>query len=101
METATSPDADKADAYVVPQWRAGMPAVHRHAEIMSGTLVFVGTRVPLKNLYDYLVAGDPLIDFLEDFPGVSREHAVAALGESRQLLEDQARERPPVEVESA
>jgi len=53
--------------------------VHSDPEIMGGELVFVGTRVPLYNLFDYLEAGDSLEEFLEQFPSVSREQAVAAL----------------------
>ena len=44
------------------------PVVHRAPEIMGGTPVFVGTRVPFQTLLDYLEAGDPLSEFLEDFP---------------------------------
>lgn len=47
--------------------------------IQSGTPVFAGTRVPVKNLFDYLKGGDSLDDFLDDFPSVSRDHAVAIL----------------------
>ncbi len=46
---------------------------------MGGELVFAGTRVPVYNLFDYLEAGDLLDEFLEQFPSVSREQAVAAL----------------------
>ena len=46
---------------------------------MGGEPVFVGTRVPVYNLFDYLAAGDSIGDFLEQFPSVSREQAVAAL----------------------
>jgi uncharacterized protein (DUF433 family) len=46
---------------------------------MCGELVFVGTRVPVYNLFDYLEAGDPLDRFLDAFPSVRREQAVAAL----------------------
>lgn len=53
--------------------------VHRDPEIMSGALVFVGTRVPLQNLFDYLEAGDSLDRFLASFPSVTREQAIAAL----------------------
>jgi uncharacterized protein (DUF433 family) len=53
--------------------------VHSDAEIMSGTPVFVGTRVPVYNLFDYLEAGDSLDKFLASFPSVSREQAIAAL----------------------
>jgi uncharacterized protein (DUF433 family) len=53
--------------------------VHSDPEIMSGKPVFVGTRVPVYNLFDYLEAGDPLEKFLASFPSVTREQAVAAL----------------------
>ena len=53
--------------------------VHSDPEILGGTPVFVGTRVPVKTLFDYLEAGDALDEFLNDFPGVTREQAVAAL----------------------
>ena len=66
--------------------------VHSDPEIMGGTPVFIGTRVPFQTLLDYLEAGDPLGDFLEDFPSVSREQAVAALEQAKQAL--LARENP-------
>jgi uncharacterized protein (DUF433 family) len=53
--------------------------VHIDPEIMSGTPVFTGTRVPLYNLFDYLEAGDSLDKFLASFPSVTREQAIAAL----------------------
>ena len=49
-------------------------------EIMGGTLVFTGTRVPVESLIQHLSAGDSLEDFLEGFPGVRREQAAAFLG---------------------
>ena len=55
-------------------------------EILSGTPCFTGTRVPVRTLIDYLEAGDPLDDFLEDFPTVSREMAVALLEEASEAL---------------
>ncbi len=55
-------------------------------EIHSGTPVFKGTRVPVKTLFDHLEAGDPLEVFLDDFPSVSRELAVAVLEEARAAL---------------
>lgn len=64
--------------------------VHSDPEIMSGALVFRGTRVPVKNLFDYIEAGDPLEEFLEQFPSVSREQAVAALEEAAALLAERA-----------
>ncbi len=53
--------------------------VHSDPDILGGTPVFVGTRVPLKAMIDYLAGGHPLAEFLDDFPSVTREQAVAAL----------------------
>ena len=53
--------------------------VHSDPEILGGTPVFVGTRVPLRNLIDYLERGHTLDEFLDAFPSVSRQQAVAAL----------------------
>ena len=53
--------------------------VSRDSEIMSGALCFKGTRVPVQNLFDYLEGSSSLNDFLDDFPSVSREAAVAVL----------------------
>jgi uncharacterized protein (DUF433 family) len=55
-------------------------------DIHSGTPVFSGTRVPVKTLFDHLEAGDSLEVFLEDFPSVSRELAVAVLEQARAAL---------------
>ena len=55
-------------------------------EIHSGTPVFAGTRVPIKTLFDHLEAGDALEVFLDDFPSVSRDLAVAVLEEARTAL---------------
>jgi uncharacterized protein (DUF433 family) len=55
-------------------------------EVQGGTVVFAGTRVPLKNLIDYLEAGDSLEEFLEDFPSVTRDQAVAALELAKEAL---------------
>lgn len=65
--------------------------IHSDPEIMGGTPVFVGTRVPLATLLDYLEAGQPLSEFLEDFPTVTREQAVAALEQAKEALIDRAR----------
>jgi uncharacterized protein (DUF433 family) len=54
------------------------PVIHSDPEIVGGTPVFVGTRVPLATLLDYLEASQPLSEFLEDFPTVTREQPVAA-----------------------
>jgi uncharacterized protein (DUF433 family) len=60
--------------------------VHSDPDILGGTPVFVGTRVPVRTLMDYLEAGDSLTDFLEDFPSVSRAQAVTALQLAKQML---------------
>ncbi len=60
--------------------------VHRDPEIMSGELVFVGTRVPVQNLFDYLEAGDSLDIFLNAFPSVTREQAIATLEMAREAV---------------
>ena len=62
------------------------PLITVDREIHSGTPVFVGTRVPVKTLFDHLEAGDSLEVFLDDFPSVSRELAVAVLEEARMSL---------------
>jgi len=60
-------------------------------DIMSGTPCFAGTRVPFQSLLDYLEAGQPLDEFLEDFPSVSREMAVTALQQAGDLAVAHAR----------
>jgi len=55
-------------------------------EIMGGTPVFAGTRVPVQTFVEYLEAGDPLDEFLVDFPSVTREQAVAVLELAKELL---------------
>lgn len=63
---------------------------HSDPEILSGTVVFKGTRVPLQNLMDYLKGGYTLDEFLDDFPTVTREQAVLGLEEARLLLTEAA-----------
>jgi uncharacterized protein (DUF433 family) len=53
--------------------------IHSDPEIMGGTPVFVGTRVPLQNLIDYLEGGETIEDFLDGFPPVKREQAIAVI----------------------
>lgn len=60
--------------------------VHSDPDILGGTPVFVGTRVPVRTLLDHLEAGDALNVFLEDFPSVTREQAVTELQLAKQLL---------------
>ncbi|MGB7541569.1 MAG: DUF433 domain-containing protein [Burkholderiales bacterium] len=62
------------------------PIIHCDPEIQGGAPVFYGTGVPVKNLFDYLEAGDPLDQFLHSFPSVAREQAVAALELAREAL---------------
>ncbi len=57
-----------------------------HPDRLGGEPCFAGTRVPLKNLFDYLGGGDSLDDFLEGFPGVTREQAVTVLELAGQRL---------------
>ena len=59
---------------------------HSDPEIMGGTPVFQGTRVPVQTLLDYLEGGEPLDEFLDGFPGVSREQAVAFLEMAKDAL---------------
>jgi uncharacterized protein (DUF433 family) len=64
--------------------------VHSDPEILGGTPVFVGTRVPVKSLLDYLEAGDSLGVFLDHFPTVRKEQAIAALEWAKQMLVNHA-----------
>lgn len=57
----------------------GIQVVQRSSDVLGGTPVFAGTRVPVQNLLDYLEGGERLDDFLEDFPTVTREQAVGFL----------------------
>ncbi len=59
---------------------------HSDPEILGGTAVFVGTRVPVQSLFDHLEAGDSIDDFLEGFPSVRREQVIAVLEEVRKEL---------------
>jgi uncharacterized protein (DUF433 family) len=58
----------------------------KNPKILGGMAVFRGTRVPIQNLFDYLEGGETLEEFLEGFPTVSREAALAALEEAKHLL---------------
>ena len=62
------------------------PIIVRNPEILSGTPCFRGTRVPFKNLLDYLETGETLDTFLDDFPSVSREMAIEALEKAKELM---------------
>jgi uncharacterized protein (DUF433 family) len=60
--------------------------VHSDPDILGGTPVFIGTRVPVRTLLEYLEASDSLDDFLEDFPSVGRQKAVAVLELAKEML---------------
>ncbi len=64
---------------------------HSDPQILSGTVVFKGTRVPLQNLIDYLEGGYTIDEFVDDFPSVTKEQAVLGLEEARELLAQAAR----------
>ena len=61
-------------------------AISIHSEVMSGAPVFAGTRVHIQTLFDYLEGGDDLAEFLDDFPSVSKESALAVLEMARRSL---------------
>jgi uncharacterized protein (DUF433 family) len=62
------------------------PLITSSPDRLGGTMVFAGTRVPVQTLIDYLEAGHPLDHFLDEFPSVSREHAVAVLELAKRAL---------------
>lgn len=62
------------------------PLISSSKDVMSGAVVFTGTRVPVQTLIDYLEEGSRLEDFAEDFPTVSREHAIAVLELAKDAL---------------
>jgi uncharacterized protein (DUF433 family) len=65
---------------------ASQSVIIQDPEILSGEPVFRGTRVPFQTLLDYLEGGETLDEFLEQYPGVSRENAIAALEEAKALV---------------
>ncbi|HVT47953.1 MAG TPA: DUF433 domain-containing protein [Vicinamibacterales bacterium] len=67
------------------------PSVHSDPAVLGGTPVFVGTRVPAQSLFDYLEAGETLDEFLRQFPSVTRERALAALEQAREMVLSRAR----------
>ena len=60
--------------------------IHTDPEILSGTPVFVGTRVPVQSLFDYLEGGETLDEFLHQFPSVRRDQAIAAIELARESV---------------
>ena len=72
--------------------------VSRDPDVMSGALCFAGTRVPVKNLFDYLEGSSLLEDFLLDFPSVVRAHAINVLEAAREGL---AANAPAARIEAS
>ena len=64
--------------------------VHLYPEILGGTPVFVGTRVPLQNLVDYLEGGESIEDFLDAFPTVKREQVIAVIEAGKRAILEKA-----------
>jgi uncharacterized protein (DUF433 family) len=62
------------------------PVITRNKDVMGGTAVFYGTRVPVQTLLDYLEAGETIDDFLEGFPSVTRSQVIAFLEEAKDRL---------------
>jgi uncharacterized protein (DUF433 family) len=62
------------------------PVITRNSDVMGGTAVFYGTRVPVQTLLDYFEAGETIDDFLEGFPSVTREQVIAFLEEAKNRL---------------
>ena len=62
------------------------PVIARSSDVMGGTVVFYGTRVPVPTLLDYLEGGETINDFLEGFPSVTREQVIAFLGEAVEMV---------------
>jgi uncharacterized protein (DUF433 family) len=60
--------------------------ININPEILGGTPVFYGTRVPIKNLFDYLETGESIDDFLDDFEGVNKEQVIRVLEMSQKLI---------------
>jgi uncharacterized protein (DUF433 family) len=65
--------------------------ITKHPDVLGGTPVFRGTRVPFQALLDYLEGGQTLDEFLDDFPTVTREAAVRALEHAKSLVVSQLR----------
>ena len=93
-QRSAEPNRERSKGILESERASIMPAeptvVHSDPDILGGVPVFVGTRVPVKTLYDYLEGGDSVDEFLNDFPSVTREHAIAALELAREMTEARA-----------
>jgi uncharacterized protein (DUF433 family) len=74
-----------------PARKSRKPVIVSDPDYLSGMPRFAGTRVPFKNLIDYLAGGDPLDEFLDQFPGVTRAQAIESLELALHLVEEHAR----------
>ena len=82
------PSVSRDQALAAMKKRLGADnVIHSDLRVMRGSPVFKGTRLPVKNLFDYLEAGDSLEEFLHSFPTAKREQAVRALQRARQMVE--------------
>ena len=89
---ATRGAKGQGDAILERESMITVPSVvHSDPDILSGTPVFVGTRVPVQSLFDYLEGGDTVDEFLRQFPSVGREQAIAALELARDSILTSAR----------
>jgi len=70
------------------QKKSSHKIISRNKDILGGTPVFSGTRVPVQTLWDYLKAGDSLEEFLEDFPSVDRNQAIALIERAQKRVVD-------------
>jgi uncharacterized protein (DUF433 family) len=68
-------------------------AVNIDQEVMGGTPVFIGTRVPVKTLFDYLEGGDTLEEFLDDFPSVSKSDALHVIAIAKEIRGDYSKDK--------
>jgi uncharacterized protein (DUF433 family) len=75
-DTWTEEDCLNVTAF---SWKYAATIFHSDPDILGGTPVFIGTRVPIKTLFDYLEAGDSVDEFLDHFPSVRREQAISAI----------------------
>jgi uncharacterized protein (DUF433 family) len=73
---------------IVMKTATDIQVISRSSEVMSGAPVFVGTRVPVQTIIDYLAGGHPLEDFLDDFPTVTRQQALELLSRLKEMLKD-------------
>ncbi len=88
INTPTNPPFARQERELIPSDSPLAPYVSVNPGRMHGEPCFNGTRIPIQTLFDYLEAGDPLNEFLEGYPDITRERAVAVIGlASRGLLE--------------